>query len=248
MKNEMTCENNSPSEKEDIFTQGGIPKPISMYSSAFAAAPQVTDLDNDDDDDENEDDLALNLDAFTKPRRRGRLSRRARTCRNTIPSQKHTTAKNAAHETKQKNCPVFELSTATGGESAEVVVVEPHSDETNVDAHEKSVAASLAQAHAVLATQTNEEKIAAVLRRHAKEQSGRAEHSRRRQEKQRPESGRVRKQAEKGRLKTAQNAAPVQLKVRSGHKDQVKMRIRRSDPVLLSNVNKSKMLAPFCKT
>ncbi|CDF37220.1 unnamed protein product [Chondrus crispus] len=235
MKNEMTCENNSSSDDEDIFMQGGIPKPISMYSSAFATAPQVTDLDADDDDDDD-DDIALNLDAFTKPRRRGRPSKRARTSANTTASQKQATAKNAAHGTKQKNRSVFDIS--SGEESDEVVVVESHNDETNMDAHDKSVAASLAQARAVLATQANEEKIAADVQRLAKEQSERVERSRC-QEKQRQESERVRKQAEEARLKAAQTAAPVQLKVRSGQ-NQIKMRIRRSDPVL-------KMLGPFCK-
>ena len=197
----FTCENNSSSDDEDIFMQYGIPKPISMYSSAFATAPQVTDLDANDDDDEDEDDIALNLDTFTKPRRRGRPSKRARTRANTTPSQNHTTAKNAAHGTKQKKCPVFDIY--MGEEGGAKVVVESHSDETNMEAHDKSVAASLAQARAVLATQANEEKIAADVQRHAKEQSEHAECSRRRQEKQQQESERVRKQAEEARLKTA---------------------------------------------
>ena len=221
--------------------QGGIPKPkpISMYCSAFATAPQVAELDVDDDDNDDED-IVLSIDAFTEPRRRRRTSKRARTCANTTPSQNDSTVKNAAHGTKQNNCPVFD--TYMGEESgAKLVVVESHRDKTNLEAHNESAAASLCQARAVLSTRVNEGKIAAVLRRYAKEQSERGERNTcRRQEKQRQDSERLRKQAEEARLKAARIAAPVQFKVRSGQKDQIKMRTRRSDRL-------RKRLAPFCK-
>lgn len=224
MKADVT--NGSSSDDEDIFLQGGVAKPISMYSMNLAKNPGVISSDDEDDD----DDVAVVV--VPQKRRRGRPTKRGRGAAQTGTARTAAAPAEPQKPRKEKTS-VFEIS--SGEEDDAVIEVTPRDTFVDVDHQDQTAAASLAKARALLANQANEEQIAAEAEELARVESNRAERLRE-EERQREEAEKKREEA---KAKAAANAKPIQLKVRSGT-NLIKMRIRSSDPLI-------KMLGPFCK-
>eukprot|EP00177_Eucheuma_denticulatum_P006663 GFKZ01012126.1.p2 GENE.GFKZ01012126.1~~GFKZ01012126.1.p2 ORF type:complete len:275 (+),score=61.90 GFKZ01012126.1:1753-2577(+) len=229
--------NMSSDDDDDIFLQGGIPKP--------SAVPTLSRSDS---------QSSSSSSSFSPPcpstpgkKRRGHCGRPSKRGRggggssSTKNSHPIGSVRGARSRGGRKKHSVFDVSSSAEeeeeGGGIEVVDLE---DEGGDDAEDEAVRKSLAEARAVLNFQANEERIekealeSAKREVEARERAMEQEEARKRQRREKEEEDKRKreKQAEVG-------GTPIELKVQAKGGKSVRMRIRRADALL-------KVVGPFC--